>query len=129
VGHRNVAHCTSTGKVLLAYLPEAELDLLLGGWVLEPKTRYTITDPARLRRDLAQVRHRGYAENLHEAEMGIVSVAAPVRDASGGVVAAVSVAAPEMRLEGSSVRRFAATTVQAADSISRRLGYQAGGAW
>lgn len=124
VGHRNQAHCTSTGKVLLAHLPEAELEALLDGWVLEPKTPFTITDPQALREELAAVRRRGYAENKNEAEIGVASVAAAIRGANGDVMAAVSVAAPVLRLDGGSVRKFAGRTMEAATAISRRLGYR-----
>ena len=129
VGHRNLAHCTSTGKVLLAALPDAALDRLLDGWTLEPKTPYTITDPEALRAELDAVRARGYAENMNEAEIGVASVAAPVRGAAGDVVAALSVAAPVMRLDGKSVRTFAGMTVTAAEAVSRRLGYRDARQW
>jgi len=124
VGHRNSAHCTATGKVLLAHLPEAELDALLDGWVLPARTPYTITEHAALREALAEVRRRGWGENANEVEMGVASVAAPVRDVTGAVVAALSVAGPAMRLDGGSLRRFAGVAVEAADAVSRRLGYR-----
>jgi DNA-binding IclR family transcriptional regulator len=124
VGHRQPAHCTATGKVLLAHLPEAELDGLLDGWELPARTPYTITDHAALRKALAQVRRRGWGENTQEAEVGVASVAAPVCDATATVVAALSVAGPVMRLDGGSLRRFAAVVVEAADSVSQRLGYR-----
>lgn len=124
VGHRNSAHCTATGKVLLAYLPEAELDALLDGWVLEGRTPYTITDHAALRQALAEVRRRGWGDNSNEVEIGVASVAAPVRDRMGEVVAALSVAGPVMRLDGGSLRHFAGVAVEAAEAVSRRLGYR-----
>jgi IclR family transcriptional regulator, KDG regulon repressor len=124
VGHRNSAHCTSTGKVLLAHLAGAELDAVLDGWVLEPRTPYTITDHGALREALAEVRRRGWGENTNEVEMGVASVGAPIRDASGAVVAALSVAGPVMRLDGGSLRRFAGVVVEAAEAVSRRLGYR-----
>ncbi|MDQ3944300.1 MAG: IclR family transcriptional regulator [Actinomycetota bacterium] len=129
VGHRNSAHCTSTGKVLLAYLPEADLDALLDGWVLEARTPYTITDHGALREALAEVRRRGWGENANEVEMGVASVGAPIRDASGAVVAALSVAGPAMRLDGGSLRRFAGVVVEAADAVSRRLGWRGATEW
>jgi DNA-binding IclR family transcriptional regulator len=123
VGHRNQAHCTSTGKVLLAALPDTELDRLLDGWVLDAKTPYTITDPARLRAELARVRRAGFAENVNETGIGVASVAAPIRDATGAVVAAVSVAGPVMRVDGRSLRRFSGMVMEAAGDVSRKLGY------
>jgi IclR family transcriptional regulator, KDG regulon repressor len=124
VGHRNSAHCTATGKVLLAHLPEAEFDALLDGWVLEARTPYTVTDHDAFRKELAEVRRRGWGENSNEVEIGVASVAAPVRDASGSVLAALSVAGPAMRLDGGSLRRFAGVVMEAAEAVSRRLGYR-----
>jgi DNA-binding IclR family transcriptional regulator len=124
VGHRNDAHCTSTGKLLLAYLPPARLAPLLDGWTLARKTPHTIVDRRALRTELEAIRARGWAENVNEAEMGVASVAAPIRNGLGEVVAAVSVAGPLQRLTGESLKRFARPTVEAGLAISRRLGYR-----
>lgn len=124
VGHRNDAYCTSTGKVLLAYLPGPRLAALLDGWELRARTPHTITDPARLLAELDQVRRRGWAENVNEVEMGVASVAAPIRNGLGEVVASVSVAGPLQRLSGDSLKRFARPTVDAGLVISKRLGYR-----
>src|SRR2546423_1575518 len=67
LGHRNLAHCTACGKVLLAALGPAELDRRLGDGPLPARTPSSITDPARLRTELAAVRARGYAENIGES--------------------------------------------------------------
>jgi DNA-binding IclR family transcriptional regulator len=124
VGHRNSAHCTSTGKVLLAHLPEQRLAGLLEGWRPEQKTDATICDLGRLRAELELVRAQGWAENIGESELGVASVAAPVRNARGEVIAAVSVAGPVMRVNGDTLRRFfRASVVQAADAISDQLGW------
>jgi DNA-binding IclR family transcriptional regulator len=124
VGHRNDAHCTSTGKLLLAYLPPARLQRELDGWVLVRKTPHTIVDLGALRTELEAIRARGWAENVNEAEMGVASIAAPIRNGLGEVVAAVSVAGPLQRLTGESLKRFARPTVEAGLAISRRLGYR-----
>ena len=125
VGHRMPAHCTSTGKVLLAHLPERRLAALLEGWRPEPKTDATICDPALLRAELERVRAQGWAENIGESELGVASVAAPVRNARGEVIAAVSVAGPTMRVNGDTLRRyFRASVIQAADAISDQLGWR-----
>lgn len=123
VGHRNDAHSTSTGKVLLAFLPDDELDALLAGWRLPRKTPYTISDHETLRRQLAAVRAQGWAENVNESEVGVASVAAPIRDVRGVVVAALSIAGPVQRLDGANLRRFTRPAVEAAAAISRRLGW------
>ncbi len=124
VGHRNHAHCTSTGKVLLAFLSQAERDAVLGDRPLVAHTPYTITDRARLEEELEQIRRRGWAQNVNESEVGVTSVAAPIRDATGRVVAAISVAGPGPRFTRDTLRRFAAETVRTAEIISSRLGYR-----
>ena len=74
VGHRNSAHCTGTGKVLLAHLPERRLAGLLAGWRPERKTDATVCDPAQLRAELDRVRAQGWAENSPRVELGVASV-------------------------------------------------------
>jgi len=127
IGHRNSAHCTSNGKVLLAYLPEDRREALLKGWRPERRTAYTIWQCPKLREELERVRARGWATNISESEVGVASVAAPIRNARGEVIASVSVAGPVLRLDGESLRRFfCSSVVQAADAISARLGYRPG---
>jgi len=127
IGHRNDAHCTSSGKVLLAYLPETTLDELLNGWELKAQTPFTITDLDRLREQLEQIRRRGWAAQSNETEMGAASVAAPIRNGLGEVVAALSVAGPVQRLQGDALKQFARPTMDAALAISRRMGFRDAG--
>lgn len=124
VGHRNDAHCTSTGKVLLAFLPTERLEELLHDWVMPAQTPFTITDPVRLRAQLDEARARGWAEQVNETEMGVASIAAPIRNGLGDVVAALSVAGPVQRLQGESLKRFARPMLDAAGAISRRMGFR-----
>ena len=81
-GRRVPVHCTSSGKVLLAYLPEARRHAVLRAAPLTALTPHTITDPERLAAELARVRRRGWAEAINEREIGVASIAAPVRDVS-----------------------------------------------
>lgn len=124
VGHRNHAHCTSTGKLLLAFLPPAELATVLDGFTLPAHTRRTITDRGKLDSELDAIRRRGWADNIEESELGVHSVAAPIREASGRVVAAISVAAPAARFTPDGMRQVAVDTVRTADAISERLGWR-----
>lgn len=121
---RTPAHCTSAGKVLLAYLGQAERAAVLGAAVLACRTPHTITDRARLEEDLSRVRARGWAENVGESDPGLVSVAAPIRDGSGRVIAAIGVAGPSAHFTRENTRRYAAETVWAAEAISSRMGYR-----
>ncbi|HYZ01127.1 MAG TPA: IclR family transcriptional regulator [Candidatus Binatia bacterium] len=124
VGHRNYAHSTATGKVLLAFLPPAELDRRLARAQLARQTPHTITDPDRLRRELGRVREQGYAENVNESRLELSSVAAPIRGEGGAVVAAVSIVAASARLAGETRRRYTAAALTTAAEISERLGYR-----
>jgi len=123
VGRRTPLHASSTGKVLLAYLPEAELDALLQK-PLARFTEYTITDVQALRAELALVRQRGYATGLEELEIGLNAVAAPVRDHTGRVIATASAAGPSYRFSRQHIEEEAAAQVVAcAERISRALGF------
>jgi IclR family acetate operon transcriptional repressor len=123
VGRRNDAHSTGCGKALLAFSPPDQIERLLKGWRPAAKTPHTITDLARLRDELATTRRRGYAVNRHESEIGVVSIAAPIRDASTRCVAAISVAGPAERLEPHEFQ-VAQVTVEVAAAVSRRLGHR-----
>ena len=120
VGTRNDAHSTGTGKCLLAYLDDAQLDRLLHGWDLAAKTPHTITDPQQLRQALKEIRARGWADNRHESEVGVISVAAPVRDGAKRVVASLSVAGPAERME-ERLPQITQAVVEAAATASRRV--------
>jgi DNA-binding IclR family transcriptional regulator len=123
VGRRNWAHSTGSGKCLLAFLSPTELDAVMDGWVLEPRTERTITDPAKLRKDLALTRDRGYSVNRDESEIGVLSIAAPIRDNTDRVRAAMSVAGPTQRMDPLFDQITIAVREMAAVA-SRRLGWR-----
>jgi IclR family pca regulon transcriptional regulator len=91
VGTRFPAFATSMGRVLLAYLPPAELDAYFQAADLTPPTPRTMHDVPTLRRTLAGIAEQGWAEVDQELEAGLFSLAAPVRDADRAVVAAINV--------------------------------------
>jgi IclR family KDG regulon transcriptional repressor len=122
-GRRSDAHSTGEGKCLLAFLPPDQLDRVLDSWELPQCTPHTITNHTALRRDLLKTRRRGYAINQHESEMGVLSIAAPVRDFAGRVVAAMSVAGPAQRME-STIGEVARAVREAGAVASRRLGWR-----
>lgn len=127
LGRRNWVHCTSTGKVLLAYLPRPDLERTLDGWQLPALTAFTITDPELLKKELAEIRDLGFGQNRSESEVGTMSIGAPIRDASSKVVAAMSVAGPVTRLDAG-IHSVTYSVLEAAAVASRRLGYRARGA-
>jgi IclR family pca regulon transcriptional regulator len=97
VGTRFPAYATSMGRVLLAGRPPAERAAYLRTTRLEPLTGHTVTDPDRLADVLAEVADQGYALLDQELEEGLRSIAVPVRDATGDVVAAMNVSASARR--------------------------------
>lgn len=127
VGHRLPAHWTSSGKVLLAALPRAELLRRLQGAALESRTSRTITDVNALLTELEQVKARGWASNVEEGELGVTSVGAPLRGGDGKVMAAVTVVGSSDRITPDSMRRYRVAVTEAAAVISRRLGYRGRG--
>lgn len=98
VGSRLPAYCTSMGRVLLAALPESELDAYLSRVPLKPYTERTITAADALKRELERVRDRGFSLVDQELELGLRSIAVPIRTAAGGVVAAMNVSAQAARV-------------------------------
>ncbi|MFD3531202.1 IclR family transcriptional regulator [Streptomyces sp. NPDC058664] len=124
-GRRLPAHCTAVGKMLLATLPEAELDERFEGRELTGMTPRSLTDPDALRAALAEIRILGVAVEQQESNPDVSCVAAPVRDRSGRVVAALSVSVPVHRWTEDRENELTALTVQGANRLSERLGHRA----
>jgi IclR family transcriptional regulator, KDG regulon repressor len=128
VGMRLPAHCTALGKVLLASLDGAALErfdrerIQRGG--LARRTDETITDREKLLEHLHMVASQGYALDAEECAPGLCCVAAPVYDAGGVAVAALSVSGPSFRLGPKELaERAVPRAVAAAEALSRQLGY------
>ena len=105
VGTRFPAYATSMGRVLLAHLPDDQLDAYLNNTRLEPITKRTITDPGRLREILGAGRAQGFVMTDQELEEGLRSAAVPIRDANGAVVAAMNVSTHASRVNMEELRR------------------------
>ena len=121
VGQHIPLHATSNGKVLLSGLSSDEVDSRLPR--LPSYTTDTVTSRARLRRELAEVRDQGYAVAVDELEVGLTAIAAPIRNAHGDVIASLSVSGPTFRLGEPRVKELVPVVQDAADEVSRRLGY------
>jgi DNA-binding IclR family transcriptional regulator len=122
IGGRNPAHCTGVGKVLLADLPEAELDKALRGRRLQRFTPNTIADPDKLKLHLDKVRADGYAQDEEEIEIGLSCVAAPVKNHRGVVIAAISLSGPSGRI--GSLAELTEDVTETARMISAQFGYK-----
>jgi DNA-binding IclR family transcriptional regulator len=123
VGSRWPLHATSTGKVLLAYMPKAKRQALLQA-PLVPLTDKTITSLDVLEAELRQVHEQGYAIAYEEIEVGFVAVAAPVHNQHGEVVAAVSVGGPTARLTADKLPVLVQLVRETAERISVKLGFR-----
>ncbi len=104
VGTRFPAYCTSMGRVLLANLPARELDAYLARSNFEPRTQQTVFRPNELREILDNVREQGYALVDQELEDGLRSMAVPIRDSSGSVIAAMNVSVNSHRVSSRELR-------------------------
>ena len=114
-------HSTATGKVLLACLPQQQLDTLLSSLTLTKFTANTIVDPDELLAELATIRGQGYALDHEENLNGVMCVAAPVFRNHGECVGSASVAFPASGRER--VEELIELVVDAAAKVSRNLGH------
>lgn len=123
LGRRTPVHCVANGKALAAFRPLKEIDRLISG-KLTRFTDRTIVTKSALRKEMTRVRRLGYATARGEIEVGLYAVAAPVRSRSGDVIAALSVSGPAYRMPAKRMAELGRMTVEVANGISARLGYE-----
>ena len=109
-------HSSSSGKVLLAHANESELAVVVEKG-LRGYTEYTVTDPDELREHLARIREQGFAACFGEQDLGVNAIAVPVRDASGTVVAALTILGPAYTL----TRDKAMASLERLKAVSREI--------
>lgn len=122
LGMHNPAHCTASGKALLAHAPEADIERLLGSGL----KGYTSTTPVSrdaVLSELREIRNRGYAVNEGELVADVGAVASPVRDVEGKVVAAVTATVPLYRFDAHQRAELTRLILETTHRISERLGY------
>ncbi len=124
VGRRYPAHCGAAGKTLLAFRSEEEVGELVKRRGLKAYTRNTLTTPAQLKEALRGVRDQGYAVDNEEFEEGLECIGAPIRDYSGRVVAAISIAGPTFRITEDKLPVLARTVMDVAKELSADLGFR-----
>lgn len=123
VGSRLPAHCTSMGRVLLAALPKEELSTFLDNVVLKAFTPKTITDKTRLAAVIERVRSNGYALVEQELELGLTSIAVPIKGMGGDVTAAMNVGVQAGRVpKVELIRRVLPVLREHATSLGRAIG-------
>jgi DNA-binding IclR family transcriptional regulator len=122
LGARLYAHCSSLGKVLLAYSSEDEARRIIQTAGLPRFTPNTITDEEELMQNLAKIRKQGYAYDLEEILLDLCCVGAPIYNHMGEVIAAISMSIPAYRFRRSQIE-YREGVMRAAKTISKRLGY------
>jgi len=125
IGNRVPLYCTGMGKVFLAHMGDDELQQVLKGDELRPQTANTITDVKLLKQELEQVKQEGVAIDNEEMEIGVKCLAAPVKNSSGKVMAALSISGPSARLSPKRVSEIKPLLISCALEVSRALGYNA----
>lgn len=122
VGGRNPAHCTSSGKAILAFQKEDVIQKVVDHG-LHRYTPYTVTDPRLFRESLKEVREKGYSISVEEFIDGVSTVGAPIRDYTGQVVASITITGPTQRINRNNIHALAKKAVEVGKEISRKLGH------
>lgn len=125
VGLRRPLHATASGKVFLAAMPWAEVERIMAAHC-DKYTDKTITSPARMKRELAEVQRNNYALNVEELLPGYWVLAAPVIGKDGRTVAAISLTLPTNEADLEQESAYAARVKDAAHKSSLQLGFRAG---
>jgi DNA-binding IclR family transcriptional regulator len=122
IGKREDAHYTGLGKVLMAALSDSELDRFLASGEFVRKTDKTLTEPAALRAEIADIRARGYGTDDEESNPGIYCIAAPIIDHTGAVIAAVSISGGKAEFTDQVMPTYVEAVRRAGHDISVRFG-------
>ena len=122
VGQRLPAHCTASGKLLLAHQAPEEIDAYLS-LPLRAYTERTITSPHELRSQLKTICQQGYGFDDGELEDGIRAIAAPIWNHKGTVIAAMSIPGPTNRMTDDRIPQIIPALIESAQKISRRMGW------
>lgn len=124
VGKRVPLYCTSVGKAILAQADAGWVDGYLVRIPLVPRTAGTITDVSLLKQELEKVRIRGFAMDLEENKEGVICVAAPIIQAGGSVIGAISISGPSFRFTAGSALSYGPVIAEFCRTISWQIGYR-----
>jgi IclR family KDG regulon transcriptional repressor len=122
VGQRLLLHAGASSKVLLAFLPQEDIERIVPQLELNPIRPKTITNSDMLYRELKAIRERGYATSFEETDVGVMGIAAPVYDYSGRAIAGIGIVAPIVRIPPEKVSEVAPMVLDASYELSRILG-------
>jgi IclR family acetate operon transcriptional repressor len=122
LGRRELPHCSSVGKALLAGLSEEEVRKIIFRLGMPRRTTHTLVEPDALISELGQVRANGYAFDNEEDNVGVVCIGAPVYGRGGEIVAAISITTMKLDRKDEDLNQMGATVRYYADKISNLLG-------
>jgi len=117
-------YCGGSGKALLAFLPDKEIDKIIQKEKLIPFGPNTITDPVKLKEHLREIQKKGYAISCEERILGSISIGAPIWDHQREVIASLSISGPTTRFSKQKISKFIFLLKEAANKISASLGYR-----
>ncbi len=123
IGTRRPPHFGMLGQILVAYLPESEVNRLLKKTPLRPFTRRSITNQIVFRKRLLKIREQGFFVDKEEALEGITGIAAPIRDYTGKVIAGVGVGIISSSLNSTGTKQIIKEVCKTARKISQEMGY------
>jgi len=126
VGTHLPAHACGSGKAMMAYLPDVEIDRIYPDEQFPAILPNTIKTKTELRRALQLVRHQGFALDQEEAETGVWAMASCIRDGNGRPISALTIGAPSFRAKAEMIEEWARALTQSALSISVRFGFHDG---
>lgn len=124
VGRHMPWNAGTSGKVILAYMPEEQRETILNAGRFRRFTDHTITDPERLREVLSKIRENGYHVAKRDLDEDAAGVSAPLFDHDGRVVGAISLAAPLSRVSDEDMERLICKVLESTNEISRQLGFR-----
>lgn len=123
VGERVPLHCSAPGKTWLASLPEDRMAEVLKLVKFEPFTPFTIDNMDKLKASISQAKELGYSVDNQEYSADLISVASPVRNYRGRVIACIAITAPALRMSEDRVKEMGINVKSTAEKISQSMGY------
>jgi len=126
VGERTPLYAGASARLLLAFLDDEEREAIIDKLEIEPLTENTIIDKSKLREDIARIRSKGFVVTYGERLKGIYSISMPIMDMTGLVIAGLSLAIPEVRMDKEKLDEYIKLLLDGSCRISRGLGYFGG---
>ena len=123
VGTRFPLHCTSAGKIFLAYMSEEEVERYVKNKGLSYYTDNTIREYSKLEKELLTIRHEDIAIDREEFNVGVNGISAPIKEEKGDVVATATVSGPSTRLSNNRMQEIKELVMDYCSEISKAIGY------